>query len=232
MSVADKLVTVAENQQKVYDAGKNAEWSAFWDAFQKNGERTSYPYALSGRGWNDETFKPKYNIIIKGLADYVMRNNGVSDLVEQMNKCGIVFDMSEATSVSYACASTETKHLPTISVTNATKLTALFGWNSKLVTIDKLILKSDGTNTYSDTFSSAYALENITIEGVIGTNGFNISQSTNLTHDSIMSIINALADYSEDTSGTTWTVTIGSTNKAKLTAEELLIASDKGWTVK
>lgn len=60
MSIAEKLTTVAENQQRVYDAGKQAEYDRFWDAYQQNGTRGSYSYAFGGVAWTDETLKPKY----------------------------------------------------------------------------------------------------------------------------------------------------------------------------
>ena len=54
----------------------------------------------------------------------------------------------------------------------------------------------------------------------------NFSKSTNLTHDSIMVIINGL-----QTVTTTQTLTLGSTNLAKLTEADKKIATDKGWTL-
>ena len=52
------------------------------------------------------------------------------------------------------------------------------------------------------------------------------STCSKLTHDSLMSIINNLATVT-----TTQTLTLGSTNKAKLTTDEIAIATGKGWTV-
>ena len=52
------------------------------------------------------------------------------------------------------------------------------------------------------------------------------STNKNLTHDSLLSIINNLSTVSE-----TQTLTIGSTNLAKLSSDEILIATNKNWTV-
>ena len=58
----------------------------------------------------------------------------------------------------------------------------------------------------------------------------NLSECTLLTHDSLMNVINKLYDIA--TSGcNTQSLTLGSTNLAKLTAEEIAIATNKGWTV-
>ena len=57
--------------------------------------------------------------------------------------------------------------------------------------------------------------------------------SQNLTHDSLMSIINNVYDLTLVYSGTTYTqaLRIGATNKAKLTVEEIAMATNKGWTI-
>ena len=44
MSIADKLTTIAENEQKVFDAGKQAEYDEFWDSFQSKGTRKDCQY--------------------------------------------------------------------------------------------------------------------------------------------------------------------------------------------
>lgn len=63
------------------------------------------------------------------------------------------------------------------------------------------------------------------------------SESSNLTHDSLMNIINNLYDlnltYDVANGGTLYTqkLVLGTTNKEKLTDEEIAIATAKGWTV-
>ena len=64
-----------------------------------------------------------------------------------------------------------------------------------------------------------------------------ISYSKKLTHESLMSIINNLYDlnltYDVANGGTLYRqeLKLGTTNKAKLTAEEIAIATNKGWNV-
>ena len=65
----------------------------------------------------------------------------------------------------------------------------------------------------------------------------NLSSCTALTHDSLMDVINKLYDlnltYDVANGGTLYTqkLTLGSTNLAKLTEDEIAIATNKGWTV-
>lgn len=57
-----------------------------------------------------------------------------------------------------------------------------------------------------------------------------LSASSKLTHDSLMNVINKLYDIK--TKGCkAQKLTLGVDNKAKLTAEEIAIATNKGWTV-
>lgn len=99
--------------------------------------------------------------------------------------------------------------------------------NSKIKTIRKIIL-SPNTSLYR-WFEGCPNLENVTFEGTLETKYADFKNSPKLTHDSLMSLINALADKTADTSGTVWTVTLGATNLAKLTEEELLLIENKGW---
>jgi hypothetical protein len=64
-----------------------------------------------------------------------------------------------------------------------------------------------------------------------------LSSSYNLSYDSLMSVINNLYDlnltYDVANGGTLYrqSLVLGSTNLAKLTAEEIAIATNKGWNV-
>lgn len=231
MSIAEKLQTIAENEQRVYDAGRKAEYDAFWDSYQtdKWGSHILwYSYAFAGLRWNDDNFCPKYDIIPSGSAN-MFAECGIKDLKKRLQELGIKLDTSQTTSTTYMFSNAYTTTIPELDMTNVVALTGLF-YGAKVVTIDKLILKADGTNTFSNMFYNAKSLENIQIEGAIGTNGFNVQYSP-LSHDSLISIINALQDKIKDTGGTTWTLTLGATNLAKLTDAEKQIAYDKGWVL-
>ena len=227
MNIADKLVTVAENQQRVFDAGKEAEWSRFWDTLQGKGGRRNYNYCFYSGNWDDTNFKPKYDLIATG-ANSMFRAMGVTDLRQALLDAGVTLDLSGCTALAETFTNTTTTALPVINAVGASSLLYTFSGASKLVTIEKLILKDDGSQTFSSTFASASSLENIVIEGVIG-NNISFSSSPKLTHDSLMSIIGALADHSGSTA--THTCTLGATNLAKLTDAERAVATQKGWTL-
>ena len=198
MSINEKMVTIAENEQKVFNAGKKAEYDRFWDICQDYGNRRHYTGAFGYQTWTDETFQPKYPIINDFEATQMF---GYATLITKIN-------------------------VPIVQ--NAANGTYMFRNCSNLVTILSLDI-SNVTNT-SNAFVQCRNLVDINFVGTINAD-ISFQWSTNLSHDSLMSIINALGDFSGDTSGTTHTLTIGSGNVAKLTADELLIAENKGWDV-
>lgn len=57
MSIAEKLTAIAENEQRVYDAGKESQNKAFWEKFATNANGTlseNYSYAFAGERHNQE----------------------------------------------------------------------------------------------------------------------------------------------------------------------------------
>lgn len=83
-----------------------------------------------------------------------------------------------------------------------------------------------GTNEFLSMFTSCSNLETIHMYGMKV--NFSISASTKFTREALLEIINNCADL---TGGTAMTLTIGSTNLAKLTADDIAIATAKNWTL-
>lgn len=254
MSIAKKLHTITENMQKVYDAGagdgggnydegyqkgytegelagRENQYNDFWDMYQQNGGRINYEGAFSGLGWNADTFKPKYDMQPIAAAN-MFSSTRITDLKGKLDNLGVALDFSKCISASNIFQKSDITHIGTFDSTSLSNLNQVFYYATALTTVDKLILKSDGSQTFSSSLSFAQcnALTHIIFEGVIGQNNFNI-QWSNLDVESLVSILNALADKSTDTSGVVWKITIGAVNKGKLSEEELKIASDKGWSV-
>lgn len=80
--------------------------------------------------------------------------------------------------------------------------------------------------------TNAFSIINSALTTLGGFTGLNValdlSRLTALTHDSIMNVINEAADVTASPK----TLTLGSTNLAKLTAAEKAVATNKGWTLK
>ena len=140
MTIAEKLTTIAENEQKVFNAGKQAEYDRFWDLFQDYGNRDHYQYAFSYFNFDDDSYNPKYPIkatrsVYSGYYMFA-ECKGITD-----TKVDIEFYYN----ANYA-----------------------FNNAKELKTIRKMIVRSNVT--YASTFVGATALESVTFDGVIGNN--------------------------------------------------------------
>ena len=123
----------------------------------------------------------------------------------------------------YGCSSLTT--VPKLNTSKGTDFSSMFRNCTRLTTLE---LTSFISSQYM--FSYCPALENLTVTGTITVNNnyLNLSSSPLLTVESLMSVINALSD---NTGGTTYTVTLGATNLAKLTDEQKQIAIDKNYNL-
>ena len=135
-------------------------------------------------------------------------------------------DTSKGTNFSYMVASCiALTTIPELDTSSGTDFSYMFQ-NCRSVETIKLTSFKSGTNM----FSSCLELKNLIISGTITVqnNYFNLSNSSKLTADSLLNVLNALAD---NTGGTTYKITLGSTNLAKLTDEQKAIATNKNYTL-
>jgi hypothetical protein len=221
------------NTEEAYDNGytdgKQAEWSEFWDSFQQNGTLESHARAFATPAWNDNNFKPKYDM--KPTSAYMMFSySQITDLAQILNDCSVKLDLSRCTNISDAFSYGRIQHIPELDLRNFDVVNLGTYNTSGLHTIDKVILRDDGSQTFGTSHLAPNSVNfvNITFEGVIG-DSMKLSNSK-LSVDSLMSIINHLQDLIE-AGKDTCTLTIGSTNLAKLTDQEKAIATQKGWTL-
>ena len=99
-----------------------------------------------------------------------------------------------------------------------------FYYNSPLPNTDITFVTKEG--------STAYKAENF--GGQNDTNGINNLlklNSTNYTVNTFVSLFNCLYDYASEGTSANYTLNLGSTNLAKLTDEQIAIATNKGWTI-
>ena len=124
-----------------------------------------------------------------------------------------------------SCLALTSLTLPEGFGSNATNLSNCFAYCSSLTSLTLPAGFGSNATNLEYCFDKCNALTDIT-----GNPNFKVSVrlsgSTKLTHDSLMTIINGLQTVTG-----TQTLTLGSTNLAKLTKEEKRIATDKGWTL-
>lgn len=229
-----------------FAAGKQSVYDDYWDTRQDYGNRTNYSYGFyQEQKMSDDFdwFYPKYDIC-PTKAEFFMRDaftrdvdgtynsNVCFDLVERLKECGIKMDFSKCTNVTYLFYQARITHLPEINLTSAGASSGECMFGGKVITVDKLIVNENCD--IHGMFQYATNMTNVVIDGVIACDigswkNVDLTYCNKLTHDSLMSIINHLKDYSG--SGNTYTLSMGAINLAKLTDGEKAIATQKGWTL-
>ena len=224
-------IPLADMPQAILSISSGDSANNFWDIYQENGDRFEYSFAFGGFGWTDETFKPKYNMQPM-YCQSMFGNAKITNLKGLLEELGVTLDFSKCVSGTNIFNGSSITYLGVLNMTSMPNFNQVLYSAKNLVSIDKLILKSDGSQTFNSTlsFGGCTALTHMIVEGTIGQNNFNV-QWSDLDVESLLSILNALADKSADTSGTEWKVKIGATNKEKLTEEQLQIAYNKEWRV-
>ena len=222
----------AEGLEAGQEQGKQAQYDEFWDAYQDEGNRTDYAYAFAR--WRIGVFKPKYKIKPIGAITMMFAYSQLTDIAQLLEDARVTLDTSEATGFREFTSYGSITRIPEISTIGASSLNSIFYNAPYLHTIDNLIFKDDGSQTWdSPSFKGLASLVNIEIEGKIGAN-LNMSNSSKLSYDSLINIINNLKDYSETSE--TRTLTLHATAKARLegTNEGLAAieeANRKGWSL-
>lgn len=150
---------------EVFEAGEKSEWDKFWDVFQLNGNKASYPYGFYN--WQAGAFNPKYDIKFS-----------------ENNSANMTF--------AYGRFDTIRVQLLAIPKSGATVTLSNTFTQSDIKEISKLVLTSEVL--FSNAFAACKKLETLNVDGTIGKNGFDVHDSVLLTHDSLMSIINTLED--------------------------------------
>lgn len=215
--------------------GRQAQHDEFWDSVKDD---TNWGYRFCGSNWNTTTFKPNFDLNLKGNCNFCFANNIIKvDLVEWLSELGITMSTTEMTQCSKLFYYAKFTRLGVIDLSKVVSANETFAYMEHLHTIDKVIILA--SFSFSDTFASTPNLVNLTIEGTIGQAGLNLRWSPKLSKASIASIINSL---SSTTSGLSVTLSKTAVNTAFETASGLadgsvsdewlnLIAQKNNWTV-
>lgn len=221
---------------EVFEAGKTAEWSEFWDEFQQNGTRTIYDYAFcgtqtgnSGYSWTDVTFKPKYDFKPTN-ATRMFYGSGITDLKSILDKQGVVLDLTNCynAALMFGFASYMT-HAPEMDISNVgiNGAITLFSWCTRLEIIDKLIFRADGQMSHLEMFKQCKALKEVRFGGVIGQDiSFSFSP---LSVESMKDAILHLKNYKGTDSEFSHTITFTSACISLLEAEGATSPNGNTW---
>ena len=228
--------------EEAFERGKAAAEDAFWDGFQANGNRIGYLYAFTEQSnyeyWS-KGFTPKYPLDFSNTAYYAdgtfiyfgAKSKKPIDFAEFIAKNNIQLKLTTYDGYKNCMVvgkqtfyNSYFSHLPRL---YASQLNETFRSCSELVTIDYIHF-SGTTNSHNSPFIGCSKLENVTFGGQNKSTGLSFSNCSKLTVDSMLSLFDCLYDFSGSTAKS---VTLGSTNLAKLTDEQKAIAIAKNWTL-
>ena len=128
----------------------------------------------------------------------------------------------------YGCTALE--EIDGLLTDSATTLGECFHNCSSLVAINSPLDVSSIVSQLDTTFTGCANLEYLRFSGSLCADIW-LSGAPKLTLDSLLSVIDSLADLNQLAVPTTKKITFGARNKAKLSAAQLALVTDKGWTL-
>ncbi len=197
MTIAEKLVTIAEKMQKIHTAGQKKEYNRFWDAYQQNGNRTDYQRCFCGSAWTAETLKPKYDIspTFGGGAAIFQSCGFVGSLKKHFETLGIKLDFSKLTGLTQpfyqAYYITE---LPDIDISGCTNGCSYLFYQCIALTSVRITI-SENVAINANSFTGCSELTELSFAGTIG-KSLDMHWSTKLSAESYESILNCLSTTS------------------------------------
>lgn len=230
MSIAEKLTTIAENEQRVYDSGYDKAYKDEWDKLTNFNKRRFYEYGFYGSGY--DYIRPPYKLISTSRTLYMFNECRNLKKLEKnyfdLSGTATHNTASNTSSLYYTfrlCTSLEV--IEDIGIP-ANSYYYTFGGCSKLHTIEVMRCKKDAT--YNHPFNNCPELANITIEGEIG-NNISFADCSKLTIESLRSIFSALYDFVGNGETTTSTITLHKDAYDRTPEEVIEEAKGKGWSV-
>ena len=209
MSIADKFEVITD---AVYDKGvsdgKKSQYDEFWDSVQQNGNKVDYTYCFYR--WGGEYLHPKYKVIPKNIKpndvtapfDPRYHNKVCScpnlkriekkyfDLSQYENEKGYMTQSTYGNYYTFA-ANARLEVIEDVGM-QPYYYYSTFRWCPKLHTIE-VVRSNEKTIFDMQWVNGCYALQNITIEGVIASD-ISFHTNGNLTKASIASIVTHLSD--------------------------------------
>lgn len=167
-----KTSEMANGVNEVYDKGRDDYKTWLWKRLQQNGNAYRYDCAFAIT-WKKDMFYPMYNMKPSNSASMfssfdLWGTDEPMDLVERLSECGVTLDFSKCTNFVNTFYYARIAHVGVVDLTSMSAMSNVFG-NSHVNTIDKLIIKADGSQNLSSLFNEHRTLKTIgEIEGKIG----------------------------------------------------------------
>ena len=192
---------LADKIEAVYENGKTDKDREMWDVITSNNTRTDYYRGFLG--WGCEYIRPPYTIkpTSRHSASQTFHGNKA---LKKIEASAFDFSNKERDEVNttfgmyYTFADCDSlEEIEDIGLPPDISINAAYANCGKLKKIE--IIRVDENTGFSwSAFQGCESLEYLRFEGVIGgTNSLNLAPCKKLTHESLMSVINALKDFNE-----------------------------------
>lgn len=195
MAMSANDVDIAEKQQQVFDAGKQAEYDRLWDTLQPFKAGGTQYAASFGQAWTADIFKPKYDMTVTASIYMFAYNQIGGDLVEYFERLGKKLDLSPCYNANYMFQYSKFTRVGGIYCSTSNFQNTFHGC-SELETIDEWG-NYDENGTISgnllNTFTECPKLKNLTVKGVI-VESIRLKDCPLLSKASIESVITHLSD--------------------------------------
>ena len=203
-------------------------------------------YTISGKPVSYRCYEYTSKVVFKDFD-----TSAVTSMIYMFDGCSNLttldlsnFNTSAVTNMSSMfrlCSNLTTLDVSNFNTSAVTNMSSMFSNCSKLTTLDLSNFNTSAVTNMSSMFYRCSSLTSIigthtleevqagTIKALRGLKvGISFSDSPNLERASILALFYGLADL---TGKTAQTVTLHATAKARLTAEDIKIATDKNWNV-
>lgn len=183
------------------------------------------PYLNTAKGKN--FYGMFWNSYVRKVTD--LNTSSGTDFTSMFSGCSYLtqipaLDTSNGT--TFASMFRGARHIKTIPKLNTNKGTSFYDMFASCGELEEVGLTYIATLGANNTFYHCSNLKMISIDNIlVNGNSLNLSYCPKLSHDSLVGILNACSDNSELSE--TYYITLGSTNLAKLSAEEQAIATNK-----
>ena len=228
MSIADKLQTVAENQQRVYQAGEQEGYEKGVAEYQW----VQYSQSLFGM-FENVTFPENTEITLK-MPNFLNRMDSAFRAAKNLKKITLVCENWQSNAYGAQASQAFATMTTGLEVIDLSNFKVIYGYVNHMFSSNYSMREIIGEldfslSTNNSTFlSGCSALEEIRfVAGCLKVNT-NFSPCSKLSSDSIQSIIDGLADL---TGQTAQTLTFHKDVAAKLTQAQMDAISAKNWTL-
>jgi hypothetical protein len=223
-ATADETTTdLVGKVAEISTGSEDSYYDIFWDNYQQKGQRQIYRNAFTDVGWNDNTYKPKHDIIPTDCTS-IYNLSQITDLrsIHEINN--IKFDTSNANHFAGMFSGcTNLISIPTLDFSKVLRSagTNIFRNCERLESIEiqnvPILEPHANYNIWHQSFLFCTSLKEIKITGFISAN-FSVKQSP-LNVESAKNVINCLVNYSGTENEFLWSVSFSTSTLELLEAE-------------